>query len=248
MVLEWGHRRVLVDPMLSAAGRLPSFRLRRRRRNPTVGLPETAAEILAGVTDALITHCRRGHIDHLDAAGLALLVARAIPTHCTVEDAGWLAKRGVKVHAIGRVEPHVFGDGTIERVPCRHGHGWIAWFMANGSGYVVRQAQEPSIYVLGDTVLTPTVEQAIEHHRPDVIVVAAGGAQLPVGGPILMTLGEVLRVTELAPGIVVANHLEALDHCPTTRAELRNAAERRGLGHKLRIPDDGDTIALDPPE
>jgi len=45
---------------------------------------------------------------------------------------------------------------------------------------------------------------------------------------------------------VVAVHMEALDHATVTRHELRQAAnDARISDTQLRIPDDGETIALD---
>lgn len=244
LVAEWGDYRVLIDPMLSDAGTLMPFRwlTRSRRWNPTVPLPAGTDQRLADVTHALITHCQRGHLDHLDGAGIRLLRDRALPVFCSDSDAEWLRKRGLRVVPLGADGPQPFLDGTIRRVPCRHGHGWIARFMANGSGYFLDVPDEPTLYISADTVLTADVRGALRDLRPDVTVVAAGSAQLEVGKPILMTLEEVLEVIALAPGAVVANHLEALDHCPTTRKALGEAARARGLEHKLRIPLDGETI------
>ena len=48
-----------------------------------------------------------------------------------------------------------------------------------------------------------------------------------------------------APGRVVANHLEALNHCPTTRAVLRQSLEEKDLASKVSIPEDGETVTVD---
>ena len=45
--------------------------------------------------------------------------------------------------------------------------------------------------------------------------------------------------------VVVAVHLEALDHCTVTREALRRAADRAAIPNsRLRIPEDGETIDL----
>jgi hypothetical protein len=42
---------------------------------------------------------------------------------------------------------------------------------------------------------------------------------------------------------IVAIHLEALDHCMTSRQELRNAAAAAGLkSSQILIPQDGETV------
>jgi hypothetical protein len=58
-------------------------------------------------------------------------------------------------------------------------------------------------------------------------------------------MDELLEFVRLAaPGRVVANHLEALNHCPTTREQLSAELERVGLRDRVLIPDDGETIEL----
>jgi hypothetical protein len=57
-----------------------------------------------------------------------------------------------------------------------------------------------------------------------------------------MDASEVLQACTLTTGIVVANHLEALDFCATTRAELKAKSNAAGLGKRLRIPQDGEAL------
>jgi len=95
------------------------------------------------------------------------------------------------------------------------------------------------------TVYTKEVEQALTELKPDISVVAAGSASLDVGGPILMPLEEIVTFVRAAPGKVIANHLEALNHCPTTRSQLRQTLENNGLSSKTFIPDDGETLTIE---
>lgn len=44
-----------------------------------------------------------------------------------------------------------------------------------------------------------------------------------LGGDIIMGREAALQVARLSSGLVVANHLEALDHRPVIRAGLRDA-------------------------
>ncbi len=41
------------------------------------------------------------------------------------------------------------------------------------------------------------------------------------------------------------DHLEALNHCPTTRPQLRQALEDSDLLSKTHIPEDGETLTID---
>lgn len=233
---------VLVDPMLSAPGALPSLKYftRERRRNPLVALPAVADEVLGRVTHALITHCQKGHFDHLDSAGLRWLRDRQTPVLCTAHDADHLSKRGLRTAVLDST----FLGGKLTRVPCVHGEGLIGPFMEHGTGYFIEQPGEPSLYLAGDTVLTPQVQAFVEEHQPEVLVLPAGGARLDVGGHIIMDEDEVLELTRTSRGVVVANHLEALDHCAGSRASLRAKADMAGLGERLHVPMDGETLSF----
>jgi L-ascorbate metabolism protein UlaG (beta-lactamase superfamily) len=134
--------------------------------------------------------------------------------------------------------------GEITAVPAQHGHGWVHHLMANGAGFFLALPGEPSIYISGDTVFTKDVERALTKFKPDIAVVAAGSASLDVGRTILMPLDEIVAFIRLSPNKVMANHLEALNHCPTTREELRQVLEKNDLLSKTFIPDDGETLSI----
>ena len=113
------------------------------------------------------------------------------------------------------------------------------------SGFILRAEGEPSLYIAGDTICCAEVQQILEAHRPAVTVVNAGAAQLVVGGAITMTAEDVVRVCRAAPGTqVVAVHMEAINHCLLTRADLRAALESENLSHRVRIPADGELMSF----
>ena len=249
IIIHAGPHHILVDPMLAPKDALPPLRLfdGRRLRNPTIDLPANAAAALAQVTHCLITHCQKGHFDHLDRAGKRWLRERDIPVICTPHDADYLRQRGLHVQALADAHDHPqpFLGGVIRTVRCTHGLGMVGALMEHGVGYLIEWPGEPRLYLSGDTVLTATVREFVERHQPDVCVVPAGGARFDVGGDIIMGVDEVVALTAIARGRVIANHLEALSHCPVRRSELRQAASAAGIGARLCIPADGATIDLD---
>ena len=89
IIVHIGKRNILVDPMLAPKGALPPLRLLdgKRLRNPTIDLPEHAQKDLAQVTHCLITHCQKGHFDHLDPFGKKWLRETQTPVICTPHDA-----------------------------------------------------------------------------------------------------------------------------------------------------------------
>lgn len=246
LIIHAANQHILVDPMLGDKGSLPPYAFFRHapRRNPTVPLPPNTNEALQHITAALITHCRRGHFDHLDKPGRQWLSRHKIITYCNHLDTAHLQQRGIKTVSLRPNQPHKFFGGTINPIETEHGYGLLGKLMGPGVGYLINLPGEPSLYLSGDTVLTPTVRRVLTGQQPDIAVVAAGSAGLDVGKPILMPPDELLEFIDLAPGVVVATHLEALNHCPTTRSQLQQIAEQAGLAGKLRIPTDGEQISL----
>ncbi|MGH8434759.1 MAG: MBL fold metallo-hydrolase [Pseudomonas sp.] len=246
LIVEFGDVRLLVDPMLAAQGQIPPLKwlTGNRRRNPLVELPDNASELLEQVTHCLITHCQKGHFDHLDRAGVRWLRERNIPVLCMAEDADYLRKLRLNVQELAAQPLGPFFDGTIRAIPCLHGEGFIGRLMAHGHGYFIQIPGEPSLYLAGDTLLTDQVRHCLSGLAPEVSVLPAGGARFDVGGPIIMGQADILTALRLNQGIVVANHLEALDHCPVTRGELLREAAQQGLGDRLRVPLDGQTLVF----
>lgn len=254
-VIETGHHAILVDPMLGEKGVLPPFSWFRhtKRRNPTVSLPVNSEQVLERVTHCLITHSQTfglralQHTDHLDGAGEEFLKSGNVPVACHIKDRRYLGKLGLNVQTspdYWQQEPYL--GGTMILVPAEHGHGWNHHLMANGTGFFLSLPGEPSIYISGDTILTGEVGRALTELRPDISVVAAGGASLDVGPPILMSMSEVVGFVKKAPGRVVANHLEALNHCPTTRPALKQALQQENLLERTAIPEDGEVLEFSP--
>ncbi|MDB5732939.1 MAG: Zn-dependent hydrolase, partial [Variovorax sp.] len=198
IVLELGAHRILVDPMLAPKNGLPPLRfIGQRQRNPIVDLPAMTDSLLESVTHCLITHCQKGHFDHLDRAARQWLRTRQIPVICTPHDAEHLRQRGLNAVALpeGHQEPQAFLGGQIRTVSCLHGRGLIGLLMEHGVGYFIEMPGEPSLYLSGDTVLTPTVREFIARHQPDISVVPAGGARFDVGHEIIMGTSEVVEFT-----------------------------------------------------
>ncbi len=244
-VIEFGPCKILVDPMLAPKGALPPLKLLgERTRNPIVELPPVTGEMLETVTHCLITHCQKGHFDHLDRAAKAWLRSRQIPVICTPHDEQHLRQRGLNVQPLApnHHEPQPFFEGRIRTVNCRHGKGLVGLMMEHGVGYFIEMPGEPSLYLSGDTILTQEVLDFLAQHQPDISVIPAGGARFDLGHEIIMGIGEVLRFASATQGVVVANHLEALSHCPVQRAALQEQVRSAGLASRVAVPADGETL------
>jgi len=245
MVIETKKDVILVDPMLGLKGTMPTFTFFRfkAQKNPIVNLPEKCNEILKKVTHCIITH---QHPDHIDKEGERFLIENNTPVTCSIKDEQVFKKKRLNVvNEINYWEESNFLDGTIEGVPAKHGYGFIAKPMGNVMGFYIKIPNQKSIYISADTIYTDTVDKVLKEYKPDISVVASGTAQLDIFQPLLMRMDDILKFSKNAPGKVIANHLEAVNHCPTTRIELRKELEKIGLSEKVEIPIDGEILKMD---
>lgn len=239
LLLEYSGRKLLVDPMLDdVEARGPIEESPNPRRNPLVALPLTAAEVVEDVDAVLVTHT---HSDHWDATAVELL-RKNLTLFSQPEDEDKFRQQGfTNVQPIQKSD--TWSGTEINRTGGQHGKGEIAKAMAPVSGFVLGAAGEPTLYIAGDTIWCEEVGSAIERFRPDVIVVNAGAAQFLQGEPITMTADDVIQVCKAAlKARVIAVHMEAINHCLLTRADLAFQLEAARVEKQVTIPDDGEWV------
>jgi L-ascorbate metabolism protein UlaG (beta-lactamase superfamily) len=229
LLVRVADRCILVDPMLDpAAARPPVENTPNPRRNPLVELPEPPEVVVQSISAALVTHLHR---DHLDDTAVDLL-PDDVPVFCAPADADALRGRGLAAQPVDDV--FEWDDVRIIRTPGVHGP------LGPTSGYLV-----DSLYIAGDTIWCDEVRTVIDTHRPDVVVVNAGGARFLEGDPLVMTVDDVVAVARHAPDArVVAVHLEAINHCLETRADLHQRLHDEGLVDRVTVPEDGAEVPL----
>ncbi len=230
VVLSIGGKQILVDPMLDPAGeRDPVPNTPNQRRNPLVELPEPAEVVVQGIDAVLVTHL---HQDHLDATAIRLL-PKDVPLFCAPGDVDTLSGHGFT--GLRAVD----GVADWEGVPITRTAG-VHGVLGPSPGFVIG-----SVYVAGDTIWYDEVRAAIDTHRPDVIVVNASGARFLDSGPLVMTTEDVVALARHAPAArVVAVHLEAINHCLETRADLHQRLHEEGLTGQVTVPEDGAVVPL----
>jgi len=237
--LTLAGKTLLYDPMLGPAGSLPSYA--GIAANPLVDLPVRPEEVLAGVEGVIVSHL---HGDHFDEAARELL-PRDMPVLAQPEDAPQLKGWGF-TNVLALEDTDVWQGIEVTRLPARHGSSpEVLADMGPVAGYLLRAPGEPSLYLAGDTVWYPELAAAVAPLAPDVVVTHSGGA---VWGEnrelILMDDAQTAAACQALPNsFFVAVHLEALDHCTTSRAQLRQTLEAACPG-RFVVPEDGETMAL----
>jgi L-ascorbate metabolism protein UlaG (beta-lactamase superfamily) len=240
LLVTINEKKILVDPMLSHARVMPPIQNSpNAQRNPLVEL-SIQLDLQRDIDGVLLTHT---HGDHLDEMAIEQLPKNK-PVLCQPEDEDKLKKLGfLEVHRV--VEQFCWQEIIIHRTDGEHGTGEIAEKMGPVSGYVLQTKGEPSLYIAGDTIYCEKVSNVLTRYEPNVIVVNAGGARFAVGDPITMTPQDVAKVCRKAQkSKVIAVHMEAINHCLVSRADLRTYLQQQGLIDQVSIPMDGDKITL----
>jgi L-ascorbate metabolism protein UlaG (beta-lactamase superfamily) len=236
--LDYAGRTVLVDPYLAAKHSLESFA--GRSPNPLAELPMAIEDILAGVELVIVSHL---HSDHFDSIAEAV-VPKHLPLFCQPGDEETIRGAGF-TNVTPLADTTVWKGITLTRREGSHGLGPVVEEMGSVMGFSLEAEGEPSLYWAGDTVLYPPIAEVIKATQPDVIVTHSCGARWD-GDLIVMNAEETVAVCEAAPNaLVVATHMEALDHATVNRQDLRRAAEASGISaSRLLIPADGEVLVF----
>lgn len=246
LLIHYADTRFLIDPMLSAKGSLPGFEgtANSQLRNPLVELPLPMAEIL-DVDAVIVTH---DHLDHWDP-----VAQQQIPKHLPLfvqhqKDADTISASGFRdVRLLS--EQVEFAGIRLQQTEGQHGNDQVMAVLAERlgevSGVVFSHPAEKTLYLAGDTVWNAQVEQALQQHQPEVVILNCGDAQVPGLGSIIMGKEDVAAVYQAAPqATLIASHMEAVNHAVLSRQELRTYLTDRGMTDRVRVPEDGEALSL----
>ncbi|MGG0419824.1 MBL fold metallo-hydrolase, partial [Priestia aryabhattai] len=233
----------LIDPMLAKKGTYPPFpnSIRQDQNNPLVSLPLSVEEIIEGIDAVILTHL---HLDHFDDAA-----KQALPNDIKMfvqneEDAAVVRADGFKNVEV-LTKNTVFEGIQLSKTKGEHGRGEILKRTGLVCGVVFKHKSEKTLYVAGDTVWYSAVEEEINTHQPDVIVVNGGDNQFLEGGSLVMGKEDIYEVHKVAPhATILSVHMEAVNHWALSREELKSFINEKDMASRVFVPDDGEVYTF----
>lgn len=241
LVIDYAGKKILVDPMLSPKGAIDSWA--GIQKNPTVELTMPVEEIVKNIDLVIVTHT---HEDHFDKPASSTL-NKSVELIMQPADKEFFKKEGF-INATVVEGQKVWNGITINRVEGKHGSGKVLEMMGKTSGFVLQAKNQPTVYIVGDTIWNEDIKKDIEKFKPDYIIVNSGGALMKDFSDTPIIMNEVQTMALIAASgkaKVIAVHMDALDHCFTTRAILKKKASELKIGQdKLIIPEDGEKLIL----
>jgi L-ascorbate metabolism protein UlaG (beta-lactamase superfamily) len=238
LVVQYAGKKFLIDPFLAEKGAYPPFpnSLRQDQNNPLVSLPSSIDEIINDVDAVILTHL---HLDHYDDAAKEALPKDIKMIVQNEEDANSIKNDGFN-NVVVLQEDTVFEGIQLIKTKGEHGRGEILKLAGLVCGVVFKHSTEKTLYVAGDTVWYEGVQEAINTHAPEVIVVNAGDNQFLEGGSLVMGKDDVYEVHKAAPSAkIIASHMEAVNHWTLSRKELKGFLNEKGISSNVLVPNDG---------
>ncbi|MFC5462757.1 MBL fold metallo-hydrolase [Massilia niabensis] len=246
--IHYAGKTFLLDPFLAKKGKYPGFEgtFNSKLRNPLVELPMPVEEVLKGVDAVIVSHT---HLDHWDG-GDHQHIPKGIPVFVQDEADAKI------IRGQGFTNVRILGDKTdfegVQLTKTGGQHGTDAMYamkpvaeaLGKAMGIVFQAPGAKTLYVVGDTVWRSDVDQALAKFKPDVIILNAGDARM-IGftGSIIMGKDDVLHAAQAAPkATIIASHMDAINHMTLSRKELRDHVRQHGIGDRVRIPADGETL------
>ena len=122
----------------------------------------------------------------------------------------------------------------------------LAQLAGDAMGVIFEAADEPTVYLVGDTVWTSDVEKALLRFDPNVIIMNTGYAQvLGFEDSIIMGTKDIGRMVVRKPEAkIIAVHMDTVNHTATSRKDVHKFIKGTNIESHVAVPEDGETIIL----
>lgn len=244
IIVEYANKRFLIDPMLAEKGTYPPFpgSVKQDQNNPVVSLPISVDDIIRGVDAVILTHL---HLDHFDEAAQRLLPKDIKMFVQNEEEAKEVQNVGFQNVEV-LTKDTVFEGIQLVKTRGEHGRGEeLLKLMGEVCGVVFKHPSEKTLYVAGDTVWYEGVQEELDTHEPDIIVVNGGDNQFIEYGSLIMGKEDIYEVHKAAPNAkIISVHMEAVNHWTLSREELKNFSKEKGFLNSILIPEDGESYTF----
>lgn len=247
----YGDKKFLVDPWLMPKGALGSFNDLQMglfspypEKNsipmPMVELPKTISEILADIDAYIVTHIHPDHIDMMPDGTVGTTLDKNVSVIIRdAEETPVYQNSGFKKICPLSDECLTFGNVTLTRTPALHGTEQLC---GPACGLIFQAEGEPTIYLMGDTVLHEDIAEIIQTYNPKIIIMNSCAAELVGFGKLITGKEDIKKVREIAPNAtILISHMDTVSHQTVTRTEMKEYLLNNNLSDNVLIPDDGKT-------
>lgn len=219
--------------------------------SPRLTDPAIGPDQLPDLDVVLLSHLHGDHFDRVSRKHLD----RATPVVSTPHAVRRLDRWGFATHALHTWEEHTIRKGTEElrvtSLPAVHARGLLGRMLPPVMGsmveHVVDGAVARRVYISGDTLTGPHVDEIRERHPDiDAAVVHLGGTRVlfrtvTMDGPMGADFVERVR-----PSVVVPVHHEDYRVFRSPLSDFMTQAQARGLAADVRAPAGGEVVSLVP--
>jgi L-ascorbate metabolism protein UlaG (beta-lactamase superfamily) len=244
LVVEYADKKFLIDPMLAEKGTYPPFPagIREDQSNPLVSLPTSIDNIINGIDAVILTHL---HLDHYDDVAKEVL-PKGIKVFVQNEEEAEVVRNDGFQNVEVLTKDTVFEDIQLIKTKGEHGRGEeILKRVGLVCGVVFKHSTEKTLYVAGDTVWYKAIQEEIDTHKPEIIVVNGGHNQILELGSLVMGKDDIYEVQKAAPNAkIISVHMEAVNHWTLSREELKSFIEEKGISSHVLVPDDGESYTF----
>lgn len=242
ILIEFAGKKILVDPMLSDKGALPTTYIPAKtwsfKRNPLHDLPISKTEIVKDLDFVFLSHL---HFDHWDKEAVNTLpkgikiFVQDQADKLKIENSGF-----TNVEIL--TENSTFGEIKLSRTKAQHGKGYMLRLAGFVCGLVLKHPKEKTLYLAADTVWYEGVQEALGQHKPEVVVLNGGDNQFFFGGQLVMNKKDIHEVQKAIPNAtIVVTHMEGVNHNTLTRKDLKEFITEKGIADKVNVPEDGQS-------